>query len=176
MEKILIYIITLGLKPLYEKNISYYKIVKEFREKLPRQQNQAKNLSTEEIEKNPFLHESFKYITVVDTSKHKTSISEPEIDLFYNKIDNFNYSFMFFKKHYQAFSRNLRRFNPKAVNGNFDLIVIQSILKDDNSNPLKPFGIFVMYLKWKWKYTSKIYLLYRKKKNQTEKQKETSNA
>ena len=42
MEKLFISVITLWMKPLYDKNMAYYKLTKEFREKLPRPQHQAK--------------------------------------------------------------------------------------------------------------------------------------
>jgi hypothetical protein len=170
MGNILLNILSLGLKPLYEKNMSYYKIVKEFREKLPRQQNQARNLTEEEVQKHPFLHDSFKYFTVIDTSNHKTNVSESEIDLFYNKINDFNYAFIFFKKHYKDYTRNLNRFNPKAENKNFDLVIVQRLLKDDPLNPINPVDVFIMHLKWNYKLTSKIYIFFKfgkeKRRNQ----------
>ncbi|MES2285237.1 MAG: hypothetical protein V4547_06070 [Bacteroidota bacterium] len=166
MLDILLTIITFGLKPVYDKNLSYYKIIKEFREKLPRKQNQAKNLTAEEIERHPLLDNSFKHIMVLDTSNHRTTIGETEIDLFYNKLNEFDYSFMFFKEYYKSYTRNLNRFNPKAENKNFDLIFLQRVIKDDPLHPIKPFDVFLYHLKWKYKLTSSIYssLKYRKKK------------
>ena len=157
MSNIIISILSVGLKPLYDKNIAYYKIIKDFREKLPRQQNQAKKLSTEEIEKSPFLHNSFKYMTVVDTSNHKVGLSEVDIDIFYNKLNDFNYNFVAFSNYYKDFTKNLNRFNPKAENKNFDLVIIQSILKDDPQHPLKPLDVLIYHLKWKYKLTSRVY-------------------
>jgi hypothetical protein len=48
MIDVLLNIITLGLKPIYEKHLKYYLIVKEFREKLPRPQNQARDMTQDE--------------------------------------------------------------------------------------------------------------------------------
>lgn len=158
MSNIVVSILSFGLKPLYDKNAAYYKIIKDFREKLPRQQNQARQMTAEEIERHPFLPDSFKHITVVDTSNHKTTISEAEIDIFYNKLNEFDYSFVIFRNYYKRFTRNLNRFNPKAQNKNFDLVIIQSLLKDDPLHPLKPFDVLVYHLKWKFKLTSRIYM------------------
>lgn len=41
-------ILTLGLKPLYDKNLSYSRIITDFRNKLPRHQNRAKKLTQKE--------------------------------------------------------------------------------------------------------------------------------
>ncbi len=154
-----------GLKPLYDKNISYYKIIKEFRERLPRQQNRAKSLTSEEIEKHPLLDNDFKYVNVINTSTHKTTVSEVEIDLFYNKLNDFDYRFVFFRNYYKSFTRNLNRFNPKAENGNFHLIIVQKLLQDDPENhPLKPFDVFFYFIKWKFKLTSRIYVYFLNRK------------
>ena len=77
---ILLNILTLG----YRKNYSYYKLISDFRKKLPRPQNEARKITEEEIDKNPFLPESMKYINALDLSTHKTSISEQELDVFMN--------------------------------------------------------------------------------------------
>ncbi len=158
MFDLFINIITLGLKPLYDRHLEFYEIIKEFRDKLPRAQNQARSLTTEEIENNPFLPDSFKHINAIDTSNHKTTISEADIDQFYNRINDFNYNGIIFKKHYREFTRNLNRFNPKAENKNFDLVVMQAVLKDDPFHPLKPLDVLKFHLKWRIRSTSKIYV------------------
>ncbi|MBS1652350.1 MAG: hypothetical protein JSU07_10100 [Bacteroidetes bacterium] len=151
MEKLLMNILSFGLKPLYEKNIAYYNLVKDFRNKLPRHQHQAKKLSKEEIEKHPFLPKSAQYVTVVDTSTHKPDIKEADIDQFYNKINDLDYTFVFFKKHYKAHTADLNRLNPKSSKGNLDLIVLQKILQDDALHPLKPLDVAIYHVKYKLK-------------------------
>lgn len=150
-------ILSLGLKPLYERNIAYYKIIKEFRHKLPRHQNQATQLSVEEVDKNLLLPKSAKYVTVLNTSTHKPNLSELEIDLFYNKINDFNFSFVFFKSHYKEYTNNINRLRPTGSRGDLDLIVLQRILQDDPLHPLRPFDILIYHLKWKYRLTSSIY-------------------
>ena len=157
-------ILTIGIKPLYEKNASYHKLIKEFREKLPRSQNQAKRIEEESLSSNSPLKGLSNFMTVIDLSTQKTSISEADIDLFYNKLNSFDYRFVFFKQHYQAYTNNLNRFNPQATNRDFDLAVIQIVLKDNELNPLAPLDILFFHLKWKWKYSSAIYLFFKKHK------------
>ena len=156
MVDVILNILTLGLKPLYEKNLSYYKIIKDFREKLPRRQKEARKVTGEEIKNSPLLS-SLQHFAVIDLSTHKTSLSESDIDIFYNKLDSFDYTFILFKKYYKKYTRNLNRFNPKAEHKNFDLVMLQNIIKDDPQHPLKPIPVFIYHLKWKFKLTSYIY-------------------
>jgi hypothetical protein len=153
----LLNIITLGIKPIYKKHLEYYKIIEEFRNKLPRPQNEAKKISDEELEKNPVLS-SLKYMTVLDLSTHKISISEADIDLFYNKLNSFDYRFMLFKDYYKKYTTNVNRFSPQAENKNFNLVMVQQVLKDDPLHPIKPWDVLVFNLKWNVKFTSRIYV------------------
>jgi hypothetical protein len=157
MVDFLLNIITLGLKPLYEKHLQYYLIVKEFREKLPRPQNQAREMTEEE--KGKFLGNSGIGIRGLDLSTQKVSVSEGDLDLFYNKLNQFDYSFIIFKKYYRLYTRNLNRFQPKAENRNFDLAMIQLVL-DTNYKPLKPIPVLIYHLKYEYKLTSKVYMWY----------------
>ena len=163
MSDIFISIITIGLKPLYNKNMSYYKIVKDFRKKLPRQQNKAKILTAEEIDNNPLLDNSFKFMTVFNMSTHKSYVVESELDLFYNVLNDFDYEFMFFKNYYKNYTRNINRFNPKAENGNFDLITLQEVLQNPKK-PLKPYDVLLYHIKWEFKFTSLIYIYLKNRK------------
>lgn len=157
MIDLILNIFTFGLKPLYEKNISYYNLITDFRKKLPRPQNEARKITEEEIDKNPYLPNSLKYFNTLDLSSHKTSISEQELDIFINSIQHFNYSCMFFKSYYKAYSQNILRFKPTSENGNFDLVMLQIVLKVDPIHPLKPFPVLVHQFKYKIKLTSIIY-------------------
>lgn len=167
----LLSILTFGLKPIYDKHVAYYGIICDFRDKLPRHQNQAKKLTTDQIRERPYLGETAKHVNVVDTSTHKTNITEADIDLFYNKINNFDYRFMFFRSYYLESTKNFNRFNPKAQNGNFDLIVLQTVLKDDPRNPYKPFDVLIYHIKWKLKLTSPFFIWRTKKRFQNRRNK-----
>lgn len=157
MANLILNILSLGLKPLYERHLAYYKIVKEFRDKLPRTQNQARTISDEEKEHHPLLS-GLKYMHVIDLATHRVSVSESDIDKFYNQLNNFNYHFILFTKYYRKFTTNLNRFDPKATNKDFHLVMVQNIIKDDPLHPLKPFDVLIFHLKWEYKLTSAIYV------------------
>lgn len=156
-------ILTLGLKTLYEKNSDYAKLVSEFRKKLPRAQNRAKNLTPDEKKKYGLDKGLAGRINVLNLAAHKTSLTEQDIDLFYNSLDNFNYRFVFFKDYFKSYTNNLKRFSPTATNKDFDLAVLQLVL-EDSLHPLKPIPVLTYHLKWKYKWSSKIYRLFTKRK------------
>jgi hypothetical protein len=164
--EILLNILTLGLRTVYERTNSYYLIVKEFKEKLPRPQNRARSLSKQELDSHPILKyaPSLKVINCIDVSTHKTTISEADLDLFYGKIDNFDYKYVIFKNHYKEFTRSLLRLNPEGFNKNYDLIVLQKLLQDDAMHPLKPFEVLEHHLKFKYKITSNPYVWFSNKR------------
>jgi hypothetical protein len=120
---------------VYVKNIAYSKIIKDFKKQLPPSNKRAtkieKSKSEELFGKDSFLLE----FTGLDVSTHKSSISESEIDKFFNEINDFNYSFVIFSKYYKSITSNLNRFN-KAVgeNKNIDLVMIQEILNNTELN------------------------------------------
>lgn len=163
MYNILMNIFTLGLKPLYDKHLQYYLIVKEFSEKLPRSQNQARPLSDEK--KRSLLGNSGSYITAIDLSTQKVSISESDLDVFYNKLNQFDYSFILFKKYYQSYTENLNRLQPKAENRDFGIAVVQFVLNNP-IKPLKPISVLLYHLKYKYTLTSKIYVWWIQKARQ----------
>jgi hypothetical protein len=136
-----------GLVWLWNRNNSYYKLIKEFRNKLPRRQTSATPFD------NPFVP----HITSLNLSTHETSLTEADLNIFFNELENFDYGFILNKKYYKKFSKNVLRFNPKAVNGNFDLVMVQEVLRVDPSHPLKPIDVFIYHLQFEYGFTSKIY-------------------
>lgn len=137
----------------WHRNNSYYKLIKEFRNKLPRRQTSA----------TPFDNPALPHFTSLNLSTHETSLTEAELNIFFNELENFDYRFILNKKYYREFSKNLLRFNPKAVNGNFDLVMVQQVLKVDPYHPLKPFDVFIYHLKFRYKFTSKIHIWFKEK-------------
>ncbi|WP_394907483.1 hypothetical protein [uncultured Mesonia sp.] len=152
-------ILTFGIKPLYEKHNSFYEILVEFRNKLPRKQNEARKLTEKDVENNIMLRGISKTMTVIDLSTQKISLTESDIDEFYNKLNSFNYDFILFKKYYISIVKNLNRFNPKAENTNFDLAILKELLEEKESKPLRPIPILIFHLKYKYKLTSWIFKL-----------------
>ena len=158
---------TFGLVTFYEKQVHYYNIIKEFKNKLPRKQNEAKVISEERKKAHPILSD-FAFMEVSDVSTHKVTLDEKDIELFYNKLNNFDYGFMFFKKYYKNYTNNLNRFDPKAENKNFHLVIIQKILSND-IKPIKPSEVWLYHLKYELKLSSTCYSLYNKFKNRMNK-------
>lgn len=158
----LLNILTLSLKPISEKHRMFYELICNFRNKLPRPQNTASRLTDEELESHPFLSD-LKYMTVVDLSTQKTTVSEADIDHFYNELNHFDFGFMLFPKYYKGIVSNINRFNPKAENKNFDLFMVQQVLKDNPIKPIKPIDVILFNLKWNFKPTSKVYIWFLKR-------------
>lgn len=163
-------VLSLGLKPLYEKNLQFHQIITDFRNKLPRPQNQAKTLTKEDKDKIWWMKDtSLRHFSVLNVGTHKVSLSESDLDEFYNKLNNFDFSFILFKKYYKQYIRNLNRFNPVAENKNFELAVLQKAIETDNLRPTKPFPILCFHFKYRYKLTSGPYmwLIERKRKKNT---------
>lgn len=155
---ILLNIFTLGLKYLYDRHYLFYTIIVEFRNKLPRPQKQAQKRTEKDLEKNSALRNISKTMTIIDLSTQRISLTETDIDDFYNRLNSFNYDFIIFKNYYKSFIRNLNRFNPEATSSNFDLAILVDLLSETKSRPLKPFPILIYHLKYK--YSSWFYKLF----------------
>ena len=149
-------LLTLGVRPVYLKHLEYWKIIEDFSNKLPRQQNEARVIPEAEKREHPVLS-ALSYMTVLDVSTHKVSLNETDIDLFYNKLNSFDYRLMLFPKYYKNYTANLNRFSPNAENKNFNLVMLQKVLKG-SLYPIKPLDILIFNLKWEVGFTSKIYL------------------
>ena len=162
MTNLLLNIATLGLKSVYDKHRNFCQLITNFRNKLPRQQNTARKLTDTELESHPGLS-GLKYMNVVDLATQKTTVSEADIDQFYNELNHFDFRFMLFPKYYKGIVRNLNRFNPKADNKNFDLFMIQQVLKEDPLHPIKPVDVILFNLKWHFKPTSSTYVWFLKR-------------
>lgn len=139
----------------WRKNNAFYIVIKDFRNKLPRRQTSAK----------PFDNPILPHITSLNLSTHETSLTESDLNTFFNELEHFNFKFVLFKNYYRSYSKNLFRFNPKAVNGNFDLVMVQRILDDDPIfHPVKPIDVFIYHLKFEYRITSKLYIWLTQKK------------
>ena len=133
MADLLLNILSLGTKPLYEKQFRFHDTISEFRNKLSR---------LEEV-----------------------SLTEADIDAFYNKLDTFDFSFVFFSEYYKKYIANLNRFRPQPLNGNIDLTFLIIAIAEDKWKPTEPFPIFTYHLKYRNKLTSKFFISHQKKQN-----------
>lgn len=150
---------------LWQRNNAYGLIIEEFKEKLPRPQNQAQVLTAEQIKANPFLPDSFQHITVINTGTQKISLSDSDLDTFYNKLVNFDYRFVLFANYYRKYTKNLLRFHPKTNHNNFDLAVLQRVLQDDSEiHQTKFLGVLKYQLKWHVKPFSSVNIFFVKRR------------
>lgn len=154
---LLLAILTLGIIPLYKKNNSYYLLISEFKKKLPRPQHRARKITAEEIDNNPFLPNSMKYVNAIDLSTLNPNLTEQDLDFFINSIDQFDYSWMIHKKYYRNYSTNILRLHPEGKAKNFDLTILQHILNDMHK-PLKPIEVLIYHLKYEYRVTSFFYI------------------
>jgi len=157
---ILLNIFTLGLKYIYDRHYSFYTIIVEFRNKLPRPQKQAQKITEKDLEKNSVLRNISKTMTIIDLSTQRISLTETDIDDFYNKLNSFNYDFIIFKTYYKSFIRNLNRFNPEAKGSNFDLALLVDLLSETKSRPIRPLPVLIHHLKYRYKLSSWFYKLF----------------
>jgi hypothetical protein len=164
MMEFVLNILSLGLKPLYEKHFKFHQIISDFRNKLPRPQNQAKSLTDEEKDQVSWIKgQGLKHMNVLNLGTQKISISESDLDEFYNKLNDFDFGFVLFKKYYKGYIKNLNRFKPVAENKNFDLAVLQKAIQADRLRPTKPFPIFWFHVKYRYRLTSEPYMWFRER-------------
>lgn len=102
---LLLTLILTSLKYLRDRNLLYPKLIKDFRNKLPNKINSST------ITIHPYLG-----INIVDVSTQKQTISLSELNEFFNKLENFNYFLMFFKKYYLEITNNLLRLKNNDIN------------------------------------------------------------
>ena len=133
MTDLLLNILSLGTKPLYEKQMEFHKTIVEFRERLARLK--------------------------------EVSLTESEIDAFYEKLNKFNFSFVLFSSHYKKYVANLNRFKPQSIDGNIDLTFLMIAIAEDKWKPTEPYEIFSYNLKYRNRLTSRFFLSQQKKQN-----------
>ena len=133
MTDALLNILSLGTKPLYEKQLRFHTIITEFRNRLSR---------LEEV-----------------------SLTEADIDTFYNVLNNFDFSFILFKNYYKKYIANLNRFKPELLDGNIDLTFLIIAIAEDKWKPTAPIPIFLYHIRYKYKLTSKFFISHQKKQN-----------
>ena len=117
------FIFAIICKYLYDKNTKYSIIINEFNNKLPRESERSSKISKIESEDNSSLSNFDGF----DTSTHKPSIIESDINIFLNMLDNIDYKFVIYQKHYKKITNKLQKLD-KVEDGNPDLVMIQKIL------------------------------------------------
>lgn len=134
MSDLVLNILSLGTKPLYEKQMRLHTIISEFRNKLKSSENGGK-------------------LTTADISE------------FYNALNNFDSSLVLFPKYHRKYIANINRLKPEPEEHNPDLALLRVALAENDWKPTTPFSIFIHYLKYDNKITSKPFIAFQKKQN-----------
>lgn len=118
-----------SVRLLFKGNLAFFKLLQEFQDKLPPKHKRAK-------ERKDILPA----LNVLDTSKMKMNLTTAEIDAFNKKLENFNYSKIFFKrKEITAYSKNLQRLMRESAWEKFGIAIIQNLLEDESYASRKPY-------------------------------------
>lgn len=143
---ILVLFFSLFLMYLIKQNVTYSKIVDDFKLKLPSNAKKAKPLSKTTIKKLSKTIPSIKTISTVNlnTLTYKPTISE--INEFYNKLEQFDYRCVLFSNIYKKEIKNLLRFQNGS---NMDIVMIDKILQRKINFW---YGINYTYVKIKYKF------------------------
>ena len=78
--------------------------------------------------------------------------------MFFNAVQEFDFSCILFKKYYRRHRANILRLKPSIDQKSVDWIVLQKVLQEDDIHPLKPNKVFIHHLKFEWKLPSAIYM------------------
>lgn len=131
MANLILNILSLGTKPLIEKQRKFHNLIVEFRHRFSNPQRASRALD--------------------------------DIKEFYEKLDNFDFNYVFFKDYYREYIENLNRFRPQ--DNNPDLTFIRIALTENKWKPTEPLPIFVHHLKYKNRLTSGFFISREKKLN-----------
>ncbi len=133
MADVVLNILSLGIKPLYERQLRFHEVISEFRNRLS------------ELE--------------------EVSLTQEEIDVFFLKLNSFNFGFTLFAAYYQKYIDNLNRFKPEAKEELLDLTFLMIALAEDKWKPTTPFQVLTYHVKYRYRLTSRFFISHQKKQN-----------
>lgn len=102
---------------------------------------------------------------ILTSSKNQEQIKKTDIDAFYQKLNNYDFNFIFFRKYYLKYIANLNRLKPQPEEKNPDLTLFRSALKENKWKPTTPFSILIHHIKYENRFTSKAFVAFQKKQN-----------
>jgi hypothetical protein len=112
-----------------------------------------------------------RFHTIITEFRNKLSNSsevglmESDIEIFYAKLNNFDFRFTLFSSYYQKYITNLSHLKPQEEDGILNLDFLKIATAVNKLKPTKPFAIFVHNLKYKYKLTSTFFISREKKQN-----------
>ncbi|WP_291116208.1 hypothetical protein [Flavobacterium sp. UBA6135] len=122
-------LMTFLLQHLFGGNKEFFRIVNDFRKKLPPKDKKAiigynENLGMSHMNLNTL----------------KTSLDEKELDFFLKELEDFDYSKVYFrKKKVEGYSRNLQRILKTTDWKLFGIGILQEIIDNDKKGKNKPY-------------------------------------
>ena len=110
-------------------NKEFFRIISDFRKKLPPKYKKAKSGYNEEL---CFYH--------MDLNTLKTNIETRDIDNFLKELEDFDYKSLKFKrKQIEKYSKNIQRLIKTTDWELFSIGILQEILENENEENLKPY-------------------------------------
>jgi hypothetical protein len=114
---------------LIKSNRDFFKILDDFRSKLPPPNKKAKIHSLNSI---PF--------NTVDVTDAHYNLSDADVDSFHKKLEIFNYNRVIIgRKKIESFSKNIQRHLSNGKTTKFKLSTIQLLLEDERFDKMKPY-------------------------------------
>ena len=119
----------------------------------------------------PLLENQGRFHTTIIEFREKLSkrqerkLSVADIDDFFQKINNFNFSFMFFAEYYRKYIENLNRFKPDTEEQNPDITFLLIAIAEDKWKPTQPFHVLKHLIQYKYPLTSLLFISRQKKLN-----------
>lgn len=91
---------------------------------------------------------------------------QADIEELYEKLNNFDFSFVLFENYYRQYIENLNRLRPNLEGNELDLNFIRIALAENKWKPTKPLSVFRHSLKYDYKLTAKPFVSYQKNQHQ----------
>jgi hypothetical protein len=122
-------IMTFLLERLFGGNKEFFKIIDEFKKKLPPKDKKAESKYNETI--------GMQHMNL-DTLK--ASIETKDVDYFLKQLEDFNYKSVYFKrKHIESYSKNIQRIIKTTKWELFSIGILQELLENKERDRNKPY-------------------------------------
>lgn len=122
-------LMTFILKHLFGGNKEFFKIINNFRKKLPPKDNKAIISYNENLK-----------MSHMNLNNLKTNLDEKELNFFLKELEDFDYSKIYFrKKKVEEYSRNLQRIIKTTNWKLFGIGILQEIIDNDTKEKNKPY-------------------------------------
>jgi len=120
---------TFFIQHLFGANKEFFRIINNFRKKLPPKNKKAIVGYNERIG-----------VSQMNLSSLKTTLNEKELDFFLKELEDFDYNSLYFRKNkIEKYSRNLQRIINTTDWKIFGVGILQEVIDNDNQEENKPY-------------------------------------